>query len=293
MLWQNEPTVVIGRNQNAYAELDLAYAEREGIHIARRITGGGAVYHDLGNLNYTYISAKGVEALDFATLAEPIISALSELGLNAKLSGRNDIEIDGVKISGNAQHSEGERVLQHGTLLFDTDLSVLSRVLLPDEAKLATKGIKSVRARVGNIKERLPELCDAAELADIIERYVIKNCGARRCELDYSPDIDKLRERNASHEWIFPDRDFLSGYTALKKERYPFGTVSVSLGMVGEKIQNAKISGDFFGKRDISELEAVLSGLSLSELGTALVSLPIGEYILGMTGNDLLSLILK
>lgn len=293
LLWQNEPTVVIGVNQNAFGELDLGYAEREGIHVARRITGGGAVYHDLGNLNYSYISTHGVGALDFKTLAVPIISALAELGLTAELSGRNDIEIDGVKISGNAQHSEGGRVLQHGTLLFDTDLTVLSRVLLPDADKLRTKGIKSVRARVGNIREKLTGLHSAAELCDLIERHVQERYDAKTCEISVCPEIEEIRARNASPEWIMPDRAFLSGYSTVKKERYPFGTVSLSLGMVGEKIESVKISGDFFGKRSISELEDALSGVAISELDTVLSGLPVGEYITGMTKSELSRLILK
>ena len=293
MLWQNEPTVVIGRNQNAYAELDLGYAEDNGIHIARRITGGGAVYHDLGNLNYTYISAKGVEALDFATLAEPIISALRELGLDAKLSGRNDIEVLGVKISGNAQHSEGGRVLQHGTLLFDTDLSVLSRVLLPDEAKLSAKGIKSVRARVGNIKALLGASENTEGFADLIEKYIAGKYGAVMSDLEITEEITKLHFRNRTREWIMPEREFLSGYSTVKKERYPFGTVSVLLDMVGERISRVKISGDFFDRRSIKELEGALSGVSLSELEGALSKLPVSEYILGMTSGELAELIKK
>lgn len=290
MLWQNEPTVVIGVNQNAFAQLDIDYARAEGIKIARRITGGGAVYHDLGNVNYTYISAEE-RALDFERLSRPVVDALREQGLSARLSGRNDIELRGVKISGNAQHSEGGRVLHHGTLLFDTDLSVLSRVLRPDEGKLRAKGIKSVRSRVGNIKEQLRDVADAKGFIDMIEEYIVRAFAPELIPCPVGEEIERLRERNASDGWLFPSRDFLSGYSTVKKERYPFGTVSVSVDMLGERIKSVGISGDFFGVRPVSELEELLSGSNLSELDSRLRNVPVGDYIHGMSAPLLISLI--
>ena len=152
MLWQNEPTVVIGKNQNAFAELNMDYIKNNNIHVVRRITGGGAVYHDLGNVNYTFISGKkGSVGIDFEYFTKPIIHALPSLGISAELSGRNDILIDGKKISGNAQHTSGNRVLHHGTLLFDSDLSVLSDALKVDEEKIKAKAIieKSTKNKDG------------------------------------------------------------------------------------------------------------------------------------------------
>ncbi|MBQ7363005.1 MAG: lipoate--protein ligase [Clostridia bacterium] len=291
MLWQNEPTVVIGKNQNAFAELDLGFARREGIKVARRITGGGAVYHDLGNVNYTFISAGGGRTLDFAGLSQPILEALAERGLAARLSGRNDIELDGLKFSGNAQHAEGGRVLHHGTLLFNTDLSVLSRVLRPDSDKLQAKGIKSVRARVENLSPRLPDIRSADEFAAMIEDHIMRVHSPERIECPACDEIAALEGRNASDGWLFPERDFLSGYSTVKKRRYPFGSVAVSLDMVGERIKRANISGDFFGVRPLGELEELLSGALVNELEELLSLLPVGEYIHGMTEEELLALI--
>ena len=151
ILWQNDPTVVIGKNQNAFAEINTDFTEKKGILIARRISGGGAVYHDLGNVNYTFISTKSKNEIDFKTFTLPIIEALAHLGISAELTGRNDIEVCGKKISGNAQHVKENKVLHHGTLLFNSDLGVLSSALNVDEEKIKTKAIKSARSRVINI----------------------------------------------------------------------------------------------------------------------------------------------
>ena len=156
MLWQNEPSVVVGVNQNIYAEIDFDYLRSNNIHPVRRITGGGAVYHDLGNVNYTYISqSKSANEIDFISYTKPIVDALKALSINATLNGRNDLYVDGFKFSGNAQHHEGSRVLHHGTILFDADFQALSSALTVDEEKLKSKAVKSVRNRVVNLSSYL------------------------------------------------------------------------------------------------------------------------------------------
>ena len=164
MLWQNAPTVVIGKNQNAYAEVNLEYAREKEIKISRRITGGGAVYHDLGNINYTFItSEKKARALDYEYFTRPIIDALKFLGLDCKLSGRNDLECDGRKFSGNAQFCSNGRILHHGTLLFNTDVSEMSAVLKVDKEKLEYKAVKSHKGRVINLIDLLENKISAYE----------------------------------------------------------------------------------------------------------------------------------
>ena len=157
MLWRNKSAVIVGQNQIIENEVDVPYAEANGIQIVRRMTGGGAVYHDLGNVNYTYIGRKAEKFGNFLEFALPMIEFLRSLGVDAKHIGNNDIGIEdrsGVrKISGGAQAVRGEYILHHGTLLFDTDISVLEKVLTPDPAKLSSKGIKSVRSRVCNVSE--------------------------------------------------------------------------------------------------------------------------------------------
>jgi lipoate-protein ligase A len=153
MLWRNDNAVIVGQNQVIENEIDLEYAQKHDVKVVRRITGGGAVYHDLGNVNYTYIGKKASEFGNFLAFAQPVIEFLRTLAVDARHLGNNDIGIGDRKISGNAQAVREEYILHHGTLLFDVDVSVLEKVLTPDPEKLSSKGIKSVRSRVCNISE--------------------------------------------------------------------------------------------------------------------------------------------
>ena len=163
MLWRNSPAVIIGRYQNAYAEINLPFVRENHISVIRRLTGGGAVFHDLGNLNFTFISDGKRSALDFARFTEPIVQALQNLGLQASLSGRNDLTLDGLKFSGNAQcvytvKGDGApryKTMHHGTLLFHADLSRLTGALCADPEKIQSKGITSVRSRVTNLAQHM------------------------------------------------------------------------------------------------------------------------------------------
>lgn len=290
MLWQNSPSVIIGKNQNAYAELDMELLNKSGVSLARRITGGGAVYHDLGNLNYTFISDKRREGLDFQYFTAPIIEALASFGVEATLSGRNDIQIGDKKISGNAQYSVGNRVLHHGTLLFDTDLSFLSSILKVDEEKIKAKALRSVRSRVTNIRPTLLEDMSCSQFIDRLSDFVIKKYSPELIPPPVCDKVEELRARNASHEWLFPDREFLAGYSITKKRKYPFGLVSLSLNMHNDRVEKISISGDFFGSLPIEELEAKLQGRTLGEL-SSLTDREIGDYIFGMTAGELSALI--
>lgn len=292
MLWQNEKTVVVGRNQNIKAEVNLAYTEREGIRVVRRITGGGAVYHDLGNLNYTFISGEG-GGIDFRRFTSPIIEALASLGVKAELSGRNDLETGGRKFSGNAQCVDNGRVLHHGTLLFDTDLTVLEKALLVDPEKIRAHALSSVRSRVVNLKELLPNVGGACDFAELIEKFVGEEYGIERLTLTEHDliEIEKIRLKNLSSEWLYPDEGIASRYHVTKTKRFDFGRVEIHLDISGDVIRSVKILGDFFGKRPISELEDALKGQKRRE--NLKISHPIGDYILGMTERELLDLLFK
>ena len=159
MLWRNRNAVIVGRNQNTAAEIDPGFVRENDIQVIRRMTGGGAVYHDLGNINYTIVAnERQLDPEAFARNASPVLEVLKKLGLPAEFSGRNDIQIDGKKISGSAKTVLNDRTLFHGTLLFSADLSMLGKVLTPDPEKIQAKGIKSVRSRVANIRDFLPEM---------------------------------------------------------------------------------------------------------------------------------------
>ncbi len=288
ILWQNDNTVVIGRNQSTFAEINLSRAEELKVKIIRRMSGGGAVYHDLGNLNYTYITQNsGDDFLNFEKFTKPVIDVLKSLGVNATLSGRNDLLIDGKKFSGNAQYVFRDMLLHHGTLMFNTSVNILSEVLNVSELKIKTKGISSVKSRVTNIGEHSDVTID--DFCNLL----FKSAGGTLYELTPTDaaEIEKLqKDKYETWEWNF-------GYSpkhSFKSEKlFPCGIVSASLDAKDGKIADIKFSGDFFGKKDILELEKNLIGVrhTYADVFICLKKLPIGEYFSGLTAKDIADLI--
>ncbi len=288
MLWQNDKVVVIGNNQNAYAEVNLEYARENNIKISRRITGGGAVYHDLGNINYTFItSTEKAKALNYEYFTKPIIDALATLGLKCELSGRNDIECEGRKFSGNAQHSSNGKILHHGTILFDANVAVMSSVLKVDKEKLEYKAVKSHKSRVVNLSELLKDKISADDFISYIENFVICDLGAQLFTIEDNEEISRICERNRSEDWIYSTKRYLTDYTVRKRKKYPFGIVNIEMTLVKDIIENIVISGDFFGLGDVKALEKFLIGKSPSNLEYFDVS----TYIDKMTFDEFLKLI--
>lgn len=295
LLWQNNNTVVIGKNQNAYAEIDFNILKSTGVNLARRITGGGAVYHDLGNVNYSFISPNAkTSGIDFNYYVTPIINALKSLGLSVTLSGRNDLLTkDGKKISGNAQHRVLDRVLHHGTLLFSSDLEFLSKILTVDSEKLKTKALKSTRSRVENISNLIDKNINVDKFLDCLKSYILKTYNPEILEIKSTPEIDKLYQRNKSSEWLFPEKDFISKYQVVKKKRFDFGTVELNLELKNEVCLFVKIKGDFFGEKPVNELEELLKGTKLASIQTVLSDVVVSDYILGMQNSEFVDLIIK
>lgn len=292
MLWQNEPTVVIGKSQNAFVEVDTDALQCDGVHLARRITGGGAVYHDFGNVNFSFISANSADTgLDFAKFTAPILAALALLGVHAELSGRNDLLLEGQKFSGNAQYSANGRTLHHGTLLFDADLTALSRYLRPDEEKLKSKGIKSVRSRVTNLKPHLPISATTGEFIDLLARFLREEYKPAEPPVPQNAEIDALFARNASREWLFPERELVAGYTLHQKKRFPFGSVEITLSLHNDTVQDVVIRGDFFGSAPVEELERALCGKTLSQIRENAAEIAPARYIFGMDDAALATLL--
>ena len=262
ILWINEPTIVIGKHQNAIEEINKEYTDAHGIHVVRRLSGGGAVYHDLNNLNYTIISNKADEgAFDFKTFSKPVIDTLAKLGVKAEFTGRNDLEIDGKKFCGNAQAYYKGRMMHHGCLMFDVDTSVLADALKVSKDKIESKGIKSVRARVTNINDELPQKMDVQAFRDALLEQVKKE----------NPDMTEYKFSEAELERIkqsekeqFGNWDWIYGaapeYTIKRSVRYPAGKITIYANVEKSLIKSIKIYGDFFGIGDVSDIEQLLVG---------------------------------
>lgn len=296
MLWRNRPAVIIGRNQNAVREFDSAYAREQGIAVVRRMTGGGAVYHDLGNLNYSFFSFEtdaDRRNADFAPFAKPVLDALRSLGVEAEFSGRNDILVGGRKVSGSAKRVHEGRILFHGTLLFDVDMDAMAAVLTPPQAKIEAKGVASVRARVANLSEFMPGM-DRDAFRSAMERELLKSCGLSAplpIPDNWIREAERLAdERYRSWEWTFgasPD------FTFERTRRFPCGTVTVRLDVHQGVIRHAEFNGDFFGADPVAGLADVLTGCPhrADSLRAALTGVEIGRHIAGLDLDSLLELL--
>lgn len=311
MLWRNEPSVIIGKNQNAFAEIDFGFVRENDIKVVRRLTGGGAVFHDLGNLNYTFISPSGGRlsegiregGLDFAHFTKPIIEALCGLGVAARLSGRNDIIVDTDdgerKISGNAQCVVDGTTLHHGTLLYSARMERLQGALKPDEDKLRSKGIASVRSRVANLCELLDD--KALETAGDIESFtkyltdrLSEGFGVTSEEFtdEMTAQIEKLaKEKYSTDKWNIGR---FGDFTQTRKKRFGFGSLEADLKVEGGHIVAVTLGGDFFGERDIAELCKKLVGCEYSRESIVAVLSEIGieRYIYGANADEIAEFLL-
>ncbi|MGT2829084.1 lipoate--protein ligase [Streptococcus hillyeri] len=262
ILWINEPAIIIGKHQNAVQEINKEYTDAHGIHVVRRLSGGGAVYHDLNNLNYTIISNKADEgAFDFKTFSQPVIETLADLGVTASFTGRNDLEIDGKKFCGNAQAYYKGRMMHHGCLLFDVDMTVLGDALKVSKDKIESKGVKSVRARVTNILNELPEKITVNEFSD---KLLDKMKEHYPDMTEYVLSEDELAKIQQSYEEQFSTWDWNYGtapdYTVERSVRYPAGKITSYIKTENSVIETIKIYGDFFGIGDVSDIEQLLIG---------------------------------
>ena len=292
LLWQNCPTVVVGCTQNVYKEINYTALEEKNICLVRRQTGGGAVYHDLGNVNFSFITPyRDGELSDIKKFCEPIIGYLASLGIKAECGGRNDILADGLKFSGNAQAVRKNRILHHGTLLFDADLSVLSTVLTPDPGKFAGKGIDSVHSRVTNLRPLLKTDMTTSEFLEGLAAFFrTAGCAPVALEKTASGKIEALRrEKYAARLWTFgenPAYEFQNG------SRFSCGEVTVGFNCLSGRIADLKISGDFLLKRPTGELCCAINGTlhEKNALCERISTLRLDDYIRGISNEEFCSL---
>lgn len=277
MLWQNQPSVIIGRFQNTIEEINIDYIRKNNIHVVRRITGGGAVYHDLGNLNFTFIENKTEEGLDFRKYTERIAKALDRFGIKAEISARNDITIDGKKFSGNAQYVYKNRVLHHGTILYNSDLDAVLAALNVSGDKIESKGIKSIRSRVTNVIDYMQEKVSLEEFKTALIYYLFDSepggipddtpSGVPYEEYILSEeDLARIKElmveKYVTWEW---NHGSSPSFNFRNKERFACGTIEVRLKVEKGIIQTCKIYGDFFSYAEIGDFEKMFEGIRYEE----------------------------
>ena len=289
MLWQNDNTIVVGKYQNTAQEINQEFVDQNHIRVARRLSGGGAVYHDKGNLNFTFIVSEEGHGLQFRQFIQPVIRALAKLGIHAEFTGRNDITIDGKKISGNSQYVKRGRIMHHGCILVDSNLTNVSEALRPKEAKFESKSAKSVASRVTTIHACSPKEITVEIFKKALAEEVLQGSGAREYELSEADlaEIQKLAdEKYRTWEWNYGKS---GNYNYQKSQKYDFGMVEISAVVKEGVLQEVHIYGDFFGNGEIADLEQALHGEALDEnlAGRIADKIDVDHYIHGMAALDL------
>ncbi len=264
-LWQNHNTIVVGKHQNTAQEINQAYVREHDITVVRRLSGGGAVYHDMGNVNFTFIADAGnMEQLNLQAFCLPVVNTLEQIGVKAEVSGRNDITIDGKKFSGNSQYIKQGRIMHHGTLMFDSDLSVVSKALQVSNDKYESKGFKSVRSRVTNIKPYVPTEMDMETFKTILKKYMVLGGDVEVHHLT-EEELKRIcqiqEERYNTWEWTYGESP---EFTVNKKRRIEgCGQITIQMNVEHGCITEYRSFGDYFGNGDTEELQETLKGCPL------------------------------
>lgn len=297
LFYVNAPAIIIGRNQNTIEEVNAGVVAEHDIRVVRRISGGGAVYHDLGNLNFSFMTPQVTGRFNrYDTFTRPVTDVLLDLGVPAELSGRNDILAGGRKISGNAQFARPERMFSHGTLLLDSDLDEVTRALNPKPGKVESKGVKSIRSRVANISEFLKEPIGVDELRErIVERIFGTRDRARipQMELhdaDWAAVHALVESKYGAWSWNYGESP---ASNVQRSNRFPIGEIDVRLDVQQGRIVSARIFGDFMGREDVAALESRLAGVAYdrSAVGAALAGVDVSVYFGDVSRDDVIALV--
>lgn len=267
LFYVNEPSIIIGKNQNTVEEVNQAYVKENNIHVVRRLSGGGAVYHDLGNLNFSFITTDdGHSFHNFKKFTEPVVKALQSMGIDAELSGRNDIQVGPKKISGNAQYKTKGRMFSHGTLLLDSNLEDVVKALNVKEDKIVSKGIKSIRSRVANINEFLDTPLSMKQFKKELLRFIFQGeeniSYYEFTEEDKKAVHDIAEKRYRNWDWNYGHSP---KFNMKHAHRFPIGKIEIQLQIERGYIKNAKIYGDFFGVKNVEEIEKALRKIRYTE----------------------------
>lgn len=295
MLWQNDNSIIVGKYQNTLSEINLEAVERRGIRVVRRLSGGGAVYHDMGNLNFTFITdAASGTALDMKLFCQPVVRTLAALGVHAEVNGRNDITIDGKKFSGNSQYLRQGRVMHHGTIMLNSDLSVVSEALQVDPTKFQTKGVRSVRSRVTNVADHLDRPVSLPEFRRILLENILRENPGQPYPLTPKDlaAVEKLREeRYAAWDWNYGQSP---ACTVLRRRRVEgCGLVEAYISVDSGLISAIAFRGDFFSAVEPEELAPRFVGRTPDQAGfaAALEGVDVSRYFAGLQNDQLIEIL--
>lgn len=293
MLWRNEKAILLGKNQNAYSEINMPYAREKGIKIVRRITGGGTVFTDEGNVMFTFISVSGQKDFsNFRRFTGPILRALRRMGVPAEFTGRNDLTIEGKKFSGNAQCRYRGKLLHHGTLMYTANTEELAKALNVREIKLKSKGVTSVKSRVTNISNYLETVPDIETFRQTVFKMVREETSDARLFRLTPEQWQEVKERSltghADKEWIYGS---CPAFDIRKETKLSGGIVEVHLNVGKGRITAVKIYGDFFGTGDLADVEKGLAGVLYEQeaVRDALLKFPPGTYFGNMDHEELVA----
>ena len=292
-LYRNTPSIVVGKHQNTLAEINLPFVQEHEILVARRISGGGTVFHDLGNLNFAFFtSGKEGELVDYKRATLPILEALKEMGLEARLGKRNELLLKGLKISGTASHVFKQRVLHHGTLLFSSEMGKLSAALKSDQQNFTDRAVKSHRSRVTNISDHLAEAMDVEMFQERILDHMLRTFKDASPYLLSQSDIFEIKtlrdSKFSTWEWNF---GYSPKYHFFRSISFPAGLLELHMNVEKGVIKELKILGDFTSLNDITLLENMLVG-TIHDPETIRIKLSettVSEYISGLENEKLLS----